>query len=421
MFNQTTGAAILKETYTPRRVEKLTAEANRFSLWALLDKREHKLVKGAFGKQFIIPLHVNDSESVGVSISTAETKSATTGEGGEVEYKAFTVTPVKYYGSAKVDGSDATMADGNDMGSFLDATKAEMDSVMRTMSRRFAIFAHGAGYGELGKIKAGSSVTSTTIVVRKGDRRKFRKGMSIRVSGTSLTTVVRSGTGRITNIASDGTLTLTGVDPSASSWAAGDFIFHESVSTANPKVRTTITGLAAYNPETEPSSPTTLHGLDIGSDWRLGGMRVNAADYSDVLEGLKALMVEMDAEGEVPTHAICNTEDWVKVVALLPDQTVYKTSVGEGSVGFDTVKVRCPSGTVELVSDPTAEVGAIRCFNKQHLFWAYNGDAIINIINEDGNTWRKVAGEDAFSVQLRAILALCCDKPNSLGVLYGVT
>jgi hypothetical protein len=420
MFNQTTGASILKETYTPRRVEKLTAEANRFSLWSLLDKREHKLVKGAFGKQFIIPMHVNDSEAVGVSIATAETASGTTGAGGEVEYKNFAVTPVKFYGSAKVDGSDATMADGNDMGSFLDATKAELDSVMRTMSRRFAIYAHGAGYSELGQIKAGSSVTSTTIVVRRGDRRKFRKGMSIRVSQT-LTSVVRTGTGRITNIASDGTLTLTGVDPSAQSWAAGDFIFSESVSTANPKARVTITGLAAYNPATEPTTTTTLHGLDISTDWRLNGMRFDASTATDVLDGLSKLMIEMDAEGEPPTHAIANTEDWSKVVALLPDQTVYKTGVGEGTVGFETVKVRCPGGVVELISDPTAEVGQIRCFNKAHLFWAYNGDSIINIINEDGNTWRKVAGEDAFSVQLRALLALCCDKPNSLGVLYNVT
>lgn len=421
-FNATTGAAILKETYTPRAVEKLTAAAAKFSLWALLDKKERKLVKGAFGKQFVIPMHVNDTEAVGASIATAETKSGTTSQGGEVEYKAFAVTPNKFYGSAKVDGADALMADGNDDGSFIDAMKTEMDSVMRSMARRFAIAAHGAGYGEVGKIKAGSSVTTTTIVVRKADRRKFRKGMDL-VAGLTLTGALRSATSRrITNIASDGTLTLSG-DPSALSWTAGDWLFAaDTVDTVNnPKNRTTFTGLAAYNPVTAPTSPTTLHGVDIGSDWRLGGMRTSMNDgYADILEGLQALLIEMDAEGEQPTHAVCNTEIWTKIVALLPDQTVYKTGVGEGNVGFDTVKLRGPSGVVELVSDPTCDYGEVRVFNTAHLFWAYSGPALIHIIDEDGNTFRKVASQDAFTVQLRSLIALCCDKPNSLGVLTDI-
>lgn len=421
MFNQTTGAAILKTTFTPRAVEKLTAEASRFSLWAILDKKEMKLVKGAFGSTFIIPMQLDDSEAVGTSIATAETKSGTTAQGGEVTYKAFAVSPIKFYGSAKIDGADATMADGDDQGAFLDATKREMESVMRSMSRHFAIYSHGNGYGEVGKIKAGSTVTSTTIVVRRGDRRKIRIGMDLVAGATLAGTLISNTSLRVTGIASDGTLTLS-ASPSALSWVAGSYLFNANVRSTSANTRTQITGLAAYNPVVEPSSTTTIHGVDINANFRLSGMRVKMSDLatgSTVLDGLKALLVEMDAEGEPPTHAIANTEEWQKVVALLPDQTVYKTAVGEGTIGFDTVKVRGPGGTVELLCDPNAEPDEIRVLNKKHLFWAYNGDALINIINEDGNTWRKVAGEDAFSVQLRAILALCCDKTNSLGVLVG--
>ncbi len=421
MFNQTTGAAILKTTFTPRAVQALTAEASKFSLWALLDKKEMKLVKGAFGSTFTIPIQLDDTEAVGTTLAAARAKSTTTGIGGEVTYRAFAVSPIKFYGSAVVDGADATMADGDDGGSFLDATKKEMTSVMKTMSRHFAVYSHGSGYSEVGKIKAGSSVTSTTIVVRRGDRRKLRIGMDLVAGATLAGTLISNTPLRITGLASDGTVTLS-ASPSALSWVAGSYLFNANARSTSANTRTIFTGLAAYNPVVEPSSTTTIHGVDINANFRLSGMRVKMSDLatgSTVLDGLKALMVEMDAEGEPPTHAICNTEEWQKVVALLPDQTVYKTATGEGTVGFDTVKVRGPGGVVELICDPTAEPDEIRVINKAHLFWAYNGDALINIINEDGNTWRQIAGADQFEVQMRSILALCCDKPNSLGVLVG--
>jgi hypothetical protein len=105
-------------------------------------------------------------------------------------------------------------------------------------------------------------------------------------------------------------------------------------------------------------------------------------------------------------------------VALLPDQTVFKSGLGEGSVGYDTINVRTPAGTFALVNDPTAKDGEIRMFSDKHLFWAYAGDAICHSMNQDGLEVRKLTG-DSWGGGIRSVAALCCDKPNSLGVVTG--
>lgn len=414
----TAATAVLKTVFTPKMIEKLVLDESKWPLWSILEKRKADAVKGAFGLKFVIPMHLNDTQAVGSDLSANETKAATSGQGGEIEYKAFEVTPTVYYGAAKVSGISMSYADGNDKGSFVDQLAEEMKGAMRSMANRFAIYAYGAGYGTLGKISG--APTSTTVKVRRGDRRKFRKGMDL-VAGLTEAGAVRSATSiRVTKIASDGTLTLS-ADPTALSWADGDFLFAKSDhDLTGAGIRKVITGLGAYNPTTEPATTTTLHGVDISTDWRLSGMRIASGTGADILEDVKLLAVELDAEGEAPTHAVANTEVWNKIVALLPDETVFKTTVGDGTIGYETVKIRCPSGVVELLSDPSADPTELRMFNIKYLFWAYNGDAFINTIDEDGNMIRKVSGEDAFGVAFRAIIALCCDKPNSLGVLTGI-
>ncbi len=410
-IDATAVAAVIKDVFTPRMIQSLITENSEWALWNILDKRSQKL-GGAFGNHFIIPFQSNDNQAVGASISAAETKSATSGQGGEVEYKGFQVLPKVYYGSAQVNGVTSLEVDGRDQGSFIDALAEDMKSNMRTMGKRFAIYSHGDGTAILGNISG--SPTSTTVKVRVGDKRKFSRGMDL-VGIDPVALTVRSATSRrITKIASDGTLTLSG-SPTALGWLDGDAL------ACVDDFNSVITGLGSYNPIVEPTTTTTLHGVDISTDYKLSGMRVKLANYADGLQALKGLAMDMGAEGAFPTDAIANPVVWDALSSLLPDQTPFKTGLGEGSVGFETIRVRTPSGTFNLLSDPSADPTVIRCINSKYLFWAYAGPSIIHPINNDGNVLRKIAGQDAFGTQLRAVVALCCDKTNSLGVVTGFT
>jgi hypothetical protein len=421
MFDPTAAAAVLKTTFTPKRINSMTPESGQYPLWKLLSKKQKDAVKGAFGLKFIIPIKTNTSQAVSTSATDAETTAAaaSTTAGSAAEYKAFEVQARVYYGAYAVDGVTSLTADGRDQGSFVDALAESAKDIMESMMVRYAIYAHGAGYAEMGKVKTGSSVSATQFTIRRGDRRKIRKGMKLFFSATQTGTLRTNTPALVTKVTSTGLTTVSGVDISAAGVAADDFIFAADARSTSANTPTVITGLAAYNPVTEPSTTTILHGLDISTDWRLSGMRVAYADYGNILEAIYALAMELADEGSPPTHALANTEVWNQVVDLLPDQSVYKSGVGEGSVGFDTVKVRTPAGTVELVNDTTCVDGEIRMFSSEHLFWAYAGPSVIHPMNQDGLEVRKLTG-DTWGGGLRSVVALCCDKPNSLGILTGI-
>jgi hypothetical protein len=423
-FNQANGAAVLKTTFTDKAVQSLVAESTNFALWQILQKKQKGLssARNKWGKAFVIPQLLFENRTRSTSLATAETKSATSGEGGERTYGKFEIEPIVMYSAATVSGVAAETADGRDEAAFIDAMKTELEGAMRGMADGFARDVYGAGYGELGQIKAGSTVTSTTIVVPTGDLHKYQKGDDL-VAGSTLADGLRSATSRrITGVAGDGTLTLSG-SPAALSWAAGDYLFNANVttlSTSSARAKTSFSGLAAYNPVTAPTSGYTVHGLDLSTDWRLGGVRVNAADHTTTLDAVSQLVLDLKNQGSKTSHLLCNPVDWQKVMVQLPDQNIFKSEQGKGNIGYESVRVMIPGGgTCELVSDTQADIGQIRAINDKHLYWVYNRE-LIHIIDNDGLTFRKVSG-DNFTVGIRSIMGLACDKSNTLGVLYGIT
>lgn len=428
-FDQTAAQAILKETFTDKAIQKLINDENVNFLWRRLAKKQRNMINASkgvhnpFGKSFSIPIHTDENETISNSLTTAETKAATSGQGGEQVFKTFEVSPVVLYAAAGVSGVTASTADGRDDGSFIDAMKTEYEGAVRGMGRHMGVGAHRAGYAEVGQIAAGSTVTTTTIDIRAGDRANIRIGMDLRANGTSLTTVVRSGTFRVTQTAllSSGNvrLTLSG-DPSAVSWAAGDFLFNANiVSTANPKIRTTHLGLAAYNPVTAPAGGTTIHGVDISTNYRLSGLRNVATDFTDPLEAVNSLLLDMVTEGQKPNLLIANQEVWKTLFDLIPQSSLFKGDQGQGITGFETVKFFAPGvGAIELALDPQAEPGEVRAVDERRVFWAYNKE-LVHVIDEDGLFFRKLTG-DNFGCALRSIAALCCDNPLGLGVTSAV-
>lgn len=411
MIDSAAVTSVIKDTFTPRQIQSICTSHKEWALWNLLDKRAAKL-GGVFGRQFIVPFKTNDSQAVGSSISAAETKAATSAQGGEVEFKGFAISPTIYYGASKVDGVVNLEVDGRDQGSFIDALTEDTESVLATMGKRYAIYAHGNGSAVVGIISG--SPTSTTIKVRAGDKRKLARGMDL-VGVDPATGTVRSATSRrITKMGSDGTCTLSG-SPVALGWVDGDWVAPVD------DYGNVITGLAKYNPVVEPTTTTLVHGLDISTDYKFSGMRASVSAYPDALEALIGLASECGQEGAFPTHAIANPVVWQSLRSLLPDQNSFKSGMGEGSVGYETIKVRTPEGVFDLLSDPAADPTVVRTLNEKYLFWLYAGPSIIHPINEDGNLLRKISGQDAFGIQWRSIVALACDKPNSLGVLTGFT
>jgi hypothetical protein len=411
-FDATVADPILKDVLYSKAMQSVVTDHKNWALWAILEKRNAKL-GGAWGRHFILPFKEEDTQAVGASITATETKAALAGTnlGSAPKFNGYQIDPALYYATAQVDGTYALRADGNDTGSFVDAMVASAESKFATMGKRMAMYAHGDGTANLGVIIG--SPTSTTINVGRASKRRLARGMDL-VGVDPATNTVRSATALgVTAIANDGTITLS-ASPVALGWVAGDYVAPKDDFNA------VIKGLNYLNPETTPTSGQLVHGCDISLNYKLGGMRYALADYTDALDACTQAAMDMGAEGNFPTTAIANPITWQSIASLLPNQTVYKTALGEGNIGFDTIKIRTPDGVFELLSDPAAKTTTVRLLDTKHVFFMYAGPALIHDLTAGtGAAMVRKGTGDTWITQLRAMVQLGCDLPNSLGVITG--
>lgn len=413
-FDATVADPILKDVLYSKPLQSLVTDHKQWPLYSMLAKKKANFGSGAWGRHFILPFEEEDSQAVGGDLTGTETKAAGTSKGSAPKFNGYIIDPAVYYGTAQVDGVTALKADGMDNGSFVDAMTVSMKSQARTIGKRQACYLHGNGSSVLATISGTPTASPHTVTVGRASKRRLAVGMDL-VAIDPATGTVRSATSRnVLAVNSLGKLTLD-ASPVALGWVDGDWL-----APALDYVGGVIKGLEYLNPETEPTTTTLVHGCDINLNYKLGGMRYALSDYSDALAAIRYAAMDMGAEGSFPSHSVANPVTWELFQALLPDQTVYKTALGEGNIGFDTIKVRTPEGTFELMSDPAAKTTCVRFFDIEHLFMLFAGPALVHDLTAGTGAAavRKGPG-DSWIFQLRSVCQLASDKTNSLGVLTG--
>lgn len=416
-FDITAAEKVLKIHYA-RSLKSLLYDVDKYPLWNLLDKRSGQLVKNAFGSAFYIPFELEETQAVSAGTpAAAETKAATSGQGGEPTYKGFSVTPKFLYSAGKVTGAAILQTNG-DTNAFIDALVATTNSALRTVKKRLAMHAHGSGKAELGVLTADPG-TGTTFNVGRGTRRRIKVGMDVVFRATVAGADRAGGSRRVTAVASNGDCTVSAAMDAAV--ASGDFVILANESTASSATHDVIAGLDAWNPVVEPTSGDSFFGVDRSTDYRLAGIRLIASDFSNVRDGLIELAMEMDAEQCTPKLGVANPVNWAALAKLQEASRDYNDKNTDATMGFGSLTVHAPCGPIKIVSDPTAPLGRIRILDPRHVFWTYAGPGLVHFIEEDGNLIRKVSGEDAFTVQVRSAANLVCDAPNAIGVLHTIT
>ena len=408
---------VLKIHYA-RSLKSLLFDIDKYPLWNTLDKRAGTLVKNAFGSAFYVPFRLEDNQSVSAGTpAAAETKAATSGEGGEPTYRAFSVTPKFLYSAGVVSGPAIVQTNG-DTNAFVDALVETTDSALRTVKSRLALHAHGSGFAELGVLTADPGVT-TVFSVGRGVKRRIKVGMDV-VFAATLTGALRAGgSRRVTAVASNGDITVSAAMDAAV--ASGDFVLLANEHTASSTTPTVISGLDAWNPVTEPAAAESFFGVDRSVDYRLGGIRLLASDFTNVREGLIELAMEMDAEQMTPKLGYANPLNWAALAKLQEGTRDIIDGNTDATMGFGTLTVHAPCGPIKIMSDPTAPLGRIRILDPKHVYWAYAGPGLVHFVEEDGNMIRKVSGQDAFMVEVRSAANIVCDAPNAIGVLHTIT
>lgn len=404
--------SLLKEHYTDQRVEMMVYKDN--PLHALLPKYED------FGGKYLpVPVIYANPQGRSADFARAQARSLLTNS----KSISFLLTRVKDYSIAVID-TETLEASKGDANSFMDAATVEVDGAINAATRSLAIAEYKSGWGEIGRIKAGTAVTSTYLTLSNDDDVvNFEVGMELVVAAATNTGATRS-LGSSTN-----GLIVTAVDRQASAQhikfaynvndaangiptiAHSDYIFvrgdRDSAGTSKYK----ISGLAAWLPTTAPTSGDSFFGVDRSADpTRLAGLRKDISAYP-IEEGLILGANLVAREGGTIDHYFMNYAKFSELVNSLGSKVQYVDVKVNAEVGFRGVMINGKNGVIKVIPDQNCPSGTISglALNSWKL---YSLGKAIRVIEPDGLQMLRQSTADGVELRYGFKGNMACNAPG---------
>lgn len=389
----TTVPYIYKSVYSGKKPENLASRER--VLLSLFPK------EGGFtGDDFKFAIQVGNNQAVSATFTTAlANKGYTSG-------KKLTLTRKRKYGIGSID-EEAAAASGDDKGAFVRLVTSQMDSTLDELGHRLAVALYGDGSGAIGQV---ASVAAGVITLTyPDDVRNFNETQSIQANPTKTgaSGSMRAGTGTVTVVDEDaGTVTYSGT---ITSIAAGDYLYSEGDYDGD------IQGLAAWIPDTAPTSGDSFCGIDRSSNpQRLAGWRVTTT--TSIEEGAKKLAAKIRKFGGRPKHLFLSPMNWNTLQNNL-ETKVMRDQGGNGVFGFEHIVMATPAGMVRVYADPECPPDRGYLLDLSTFKMRYLGDGVPHIIKGDGLRMVRHSDADALEYRFRYWCNVYCTRPVSNGVL----
>lgn len=315
---------------------------------------------------------------------------------------SFTVTRKKDYAVAKIDG-ETLLASESDENTLVEGLKTEMDGAIHNLVRSAAVDLYGDGSGARGQV---GSVSSGVITLKNiNDVTNFEVGQKIVANPTKTGAAgsMRSGTGTVSVVDRDlGKVTYTGT---ITSIAADDYIYTEG------DYDKAITGVGGWIPATAPSSGESFFGVDRSVDTKLSGVIFDGATLNPS-EAIFKAAVRVGREGGAPRHVFMNTSDWANLQLDLGSKVIYDVVKSTGvEVGFTSIAVRGPRGSIQCVADPNCPAGTAFMLGLKHWKLRSLGE-IPRFLDEDGKSMLRQSSSDGYEVRAAYYANLTCNAPG---------
>lgn len=409
----TTADKILKFLYTSQELQNSVYDKN--PLLALIPK-----AGGFEGRSIVHAITYGNSLARSAAFATAQGRAAINGAtaspGGDVGKNLdvnFTISRVKNYAMASIEQELLLAASGKGQAAFVKAATQLIDGTLQTLRNDMGRDVYGSGLGELGQL---TNVTGTTFTIGEGIT-QIEVGMEIVVStGSTKTALLRnSGTGAVvaTVNRSAGTFTVVANTDTA---ATGDWAF---IKGDRPVTATTavgsmlkMAGMEAWNPVTAPAGGDSFWGVDRSVDvTRLSGQRLDISALSPE-EGYITALAALAREDGDPSHIFTSFTD-EKNLKLALGSRVDAEYTAVGDVGFESIRLRGPSGVVKVYADRNAPVGYARILTLNTWELKYLGD-LVNKGNAagDGGMAREYQA-DRYEARFSFYGNLLCYKPSA--------
>ncbi|MAG64281.1 MAG: hypothetical protein CMK74_00170 [Pseudomonadales bacterium] len=277
---------------------------------------------------------------------------------------AFTVTRASQYSIRQLDNETIESSEG-DEGALISAIETEADTAIQSLRNALGMAMFGDGSGQIGQVSSpGASQTLTLVTAADvvnfflDQKLVFAEDSSknLRHGGATLTVDGRDE--------ANGTVHTTANVSTISGIANNDAIFTESNYTAaNDKKM--IVGFGGWNPATAPvaGGGDAFFGKDRADDAvRLSGWRfTDAGAYAGYTteQAVRLLCTYIGRSGWNPDCVYMSFKRLDDLITELGSKVQYskvtvpinkgKQQVAE--VGFDTVRIHTPGGTVECIPD----------------------------------------------------------------------
>jgi hypothetical protein len=380
-------------------------------LFALLPKSS-----GFNGRSMIHALTYGNSNARSAAFATAQGRAGINGasgtDSGFNRDVNFTVTRVKNYAMYTIE-QELLLAASGDRASFVKGLTQLVDGTLQTLRNDFGRDVYGSGNGTLGQVTAVSGSGPFTFTVGEAIT-QIEVGMEIVASTTTVDTILlNSGGGVVVQTVnrSAGTFTTT-TNPDtivANSWLFIKGDRQVAAITANSQMLK-MAGLEAWNPSTAPSASESFFGVDRSVDsTRLSGQRLDISSLQPE-EGYITALAALAREDGDPSHIFTSFTD-EKNLKLALGSRVDAEYTQVGDIGFESIRLRGPNGTVKVYADRNAPVGRARILTLNTWELKHLGDLVNNgSAGNDGGLAREYQA-DRFEGRMAFYGNLICHKP----------
>lgn len=338
-----TATNALSEAVLKRRYQSGVTQA-QFSKFAVFNEINKKT--DWTGGDYAFTIETESPQGQGPNIPAAQAAAA------QSKFYRAVITRKEYYGLVRIKGQALRTATQKGDGALVDLWTHELDGIEMTVLKYLEGLAMGAGNGVLATIASGSTTTQVTFTVAE-DVANLSVGMPVQlVSNTTLSPVVRGGTGVITALdRSAGKATLAAAwDVTFAGATDGDSII--------------IAGTAAVGAEnTVPvgwlkwleggSSPGTFKGLTRDDD------PVRLASQTLDMTGLPMAESIIDLESLIQTQGhepklklICHPRDMRRVKQTLFGKVAFSSGGGTPTIGFSDAEWQGNNGKIGVLTSP---------------------------------------------------------------------
>ena len=396
----TTVERVLKELYSPSRLEYLLYKSNPFL--GLLPKNT------SFGGNSLrIPIMYASTSGRSSAFATAQTNRA------GARYSGFNLTRVEDYSIFSI-SNHALKASRGDKAAFVSVVESETRAAMNSIEQSISRSLFGNGGGALGVIGSGQGTPTLTLADRQ-DIVNFQVGdvlVASTTDGTSGAALAPTAT-LIAVDRSAGTITTTGNFDAA--FADANFLFHQGDFGAK------LSGLEAWLPATAPSGGDSFFGVDRSVDTsRLAGVRYTAtvADDETIDQALVNAGAELLINGGTPDTIVMHPVDYAILTNDARDRTTFDKEVsnrtapgGKAVLSYKVLTLMLPCGEVKIIADKHCPRGV--AYMLQLDTWKLHSlDGFPHMFDSDGSRMLREESADAVQGRIVAYGNLACSAPG---------